>query len=387
MNAPVNINSLEVGYDVPALPGMSEEDLLQVTGSPALDGEAGFRSAERLWARPTAEVNGMGSGYQGEGSKTVLPAEATVKLSFRLVPDQDPMRFWSAPGSLRGGLDPLRYQFGARLLSEDGAAVDERRAAKQAQIHDGLAQHTQGSVSWGAREMILQLAESAPIVGMVLHLRSANSRDTWPDRVTLELSPDGQSWSPAFDVRPTASDLPQYFVLDTPVTAGFARLIRHGCRKAPDCAVTTLADIGLVAEPGWRFANPVNIADPALGGHLVYARELGGSEREERIFGGDWNSGLLIADKRPAKLSRATDRRGNRVEAVLAFHETRAARIRARWRRHRARRTSSRTWTLHPPSWIWPVCPCPPSSSATTRSGPAATASARRRSRRPEASS
>ncbi|MEJ2308052.1 MAG: VWA domain-containing protein [Gammaproteobacteria bacterium] len=252
-----------------------------------------------------------------------------------LVPDQGPMRFWSAPAALRGGLDPLRYQFGARLLSEDGAAVDERRAADQAHIHDGLAQHTRASVSWRTREMILQLTEPAPIVGMFLHLRSANSRDTWPDRVTVELSPDGHVWSPAFDVRPTASDRPQYFVLDAPVTAGFARLIRHGCRNDPDCPATTLADIGLVADPGWRFATPVNIADPGLGGHVVYARELGGSDRGEKIFGGNWNAGLLTADKRPARLSRATARRGNRVEAVLAFHETRAARIRAiEWQAH-----------------------------------------------------
>lgn len=72
------------------VPGVSDEDFLEVTGSPGLFGEAGYSSAERTWARPTAEVNGIGGGYQGEGSKTVLPAEAMAKFSFRLVPDQEP---------------------------------------------------------------------------------------------------------------------------------------------------------------------------------------------------------------------------------------------------------------------------------------------------------
>ncbi|GHC41103.1 dipeptidase [Roseibacillus persicicus] len=72
------------------VPGVSESDLLEVTGSPAVFGEAGFSSAERLWARPTCEVNGMWGGYQGEGSKTVLPSYACFKLSCRLVPDQEP---------------------------------------------------------------------------------------------------------------------------------------------------------------------------------------------------------------------------------------------------------------------------------------------------------
>lgn len=70
--------------------GDGDAETLALTGSPALFGEPGFTERERRWARPTAEVNGIGGGYQGEGSKTVIPRQAFVKLSFRLVPDQDP---------------------------------------------------------------------------------------------------------------------------------------------------------------------------------------------------------------------------------------------------------------------------------------------------------
>jgi acetylornithine deacetylase/succinyl-diaminopimelate desuccinylase-like protein len=62
------------------------------TGAPALFGEKGYTTLERIWVRPTCEVNGLLSGYTGEGSKTVLPAYAMAKVSCRLVPDQDPHR-------------------------------------------------------------------------------------------------------------------------------------------------------------------------------------------------------------------------------------------------------------------------------------------------------
>jgi acetylornithine deacetylase/succinyl-diaminopimelate desuccinylase-like protein len=61
-------------------------------GVPGLSGEEGYSTLERLWIRPTCEVNGLLSGYTGEGAKTVLPAKAMAKVSFRLVPDQSPAR-------------------------------------------------------------------------------------------------------------------------------------------------------------------------------------------------------------------------------------------------------------------------------------------------------
>jgi acetylornithine deacetylase/succinyl-diaminopimelate desuccinylase-like protein len=61
-------------------------------GAPKLSGESGYSTLERVWARPTFEVNGMLGGFTGEGAKTVIPAVAMAKVSMRLVPDQDPDR-------------------------------------------------------------------------------------------------------------------------------------------------------------------------------------------------------------------------------------------------------------------------------------------------------
>jgi len=61
-------------------------------GVPKLFGESGYTTLERIWARPTFEVNGLLSGFTGEGAKTVLPAVAMAKVSMRLVPNQHPDR-------------------------------------------------------------------------------------------------------------------------------------------------------------------------------------------------------------------------------------------------------------------------------------------------------
>ncbi|MHA3773922.1 dipeptidase [Verrucomicrobiota bacterium sgz303538] len=69
---------------------LNDAEIQKLTGVPELRGEAGFTPLERVWARPTAEVNGIGGGFQGKGTKTVIPREAFAKLTFRLVPNQVP---------------------------------------------------------------------------------------------------------------------------------------------------------------------------------------------------------------------------------------------------------------------------------------------------------
>lgn len=80
---------------IAALP-FDEDELMRRLGVTALVGEAGYSAMERISIRPTIEVNGMWGGFQGEGSKTVIPAQAHVKLSCRLVPNQDPQKIASA---------------------------------------------------------------------------------------------------------------------------------------------------------------------------------------------------------------------------------------------------------------------------------------------------
>ncbi len=70
--------------------GFDEAGFKADLGIAEVAGEAGYSTLERRWARPTCEVNGLVSGYTGVGPKTIVPSKATVKITCRLVPDQDP---------------------------------------------------------------------------------------------------------------------------------------------------------------------------------------------------------------------------------------------------------------------------------------------------------
>ena len=128
-------------------------------GAPA--GETGRSVLEQIWSRPTAEVNGLIGGYTGEGFKTVIPARASAKVSFRLVGDQDPARVREAfrayvrakvPADCRvefaphGGSPALR-------LPHDGAILARARGA----LRD----------EWGIEPALVGSGGSIPVVGML----------------------------------------------------------------------------------------------------------------------------------------------------------------------------------------------------------------------------
>lgn len=123
-----------------------------------LPGEPGYSLLERVWARPTLDVNGIGSGYQGEGSKTVIPAKAFFKFSMRLVPNQDPDRIFELAKDYLEAIKPEGYRMEViHLGSGRPVSTDLHSAAMQAA---GRAVQQ----AWGKPPVFNRMGGSVPIV-------------------------------------------------------------------------------------------------------------------------------------------------------------------------------------------------------------------------------
>ncbi len=107
------------------LPFSEERFLADEVGSSRLTGERDRTVLERVWSRPTFEVHGIGGGFTGAGAKTVIPATATAKVSFRLVPKQDPDRVVAAFRKWVAENTPAGIRTEVRVLSASpGLVVD-----------------------------------------------------------------------------------------------------------------------------------------------------------------------------------------------------------------------------------------------------------------------
>jgi acetylornithine deacetylase/succinyl-diaminopimelate desuccinylase-like protein len=140
---------------------MTDEGWKAMTGAPGLWGEAGYTTLERVGARPTLEINGLVSGFIGEGAKTVLPAKALAKLSCRLVPEQN-------PAAIKGMLEqylsenaPDTVTWCVRELSHGPGALMDRHSAPVTAAAKALKD------VFGAEPVFRREGGSIPVVGVL----------------------------------------------------------------------------------------------------------------------------------------------------------------------------------------------------------------------------
>jgi len=140
---------------------LDETFYLEQTGAPELFGETGYTAYERVGARPTLEVNGLLSGYTGEGSKTVLPAKAMAKISMRLVPDQNPDEVYkqfkryleeNAPPTIRWELEDL---------NQGDAAITDCNMPGVVALSQAM------EATWGKKPVYKREGGSVPVVAQM----------------------------------------------------------------------------------------------------------------------------------------------------------------------------------------------------------------------------
>jgi acetylornithine deacetylase/succinyl-diaminopimelate desuccinylase-like protein len=148
---------------------LSDAKLKKMIGAPRLFGERGFSPTEQRSARPTFEINGLTSGYQGEGSKTIVPAWARAKITCRLVPNQDPAHIRKkvlahlkkiCPPTVRMEIEAGHGAEAYRVSPDGPLAQASLRALKQA---------------FGAEPVLMREGGSIPIVNQFKKILGADS--------------------------------------------------------------------------------------------------------------------------------------------------------------------------------------------------------------------
>jgi acetylornithine deacetylase/succinyl-diaminopimelate desuccinylase-like protein len=137
----------------------SDDVLRADTGAPGPFGEKGYTTLERMWARPTCDVNGLWSGYQGEGAKTIIPATAGAKVSMRLVPDQKPEKIAAAFKQYVREIAPAGVEVEVQYLHGAQAVMVPRDSEM---VQAGMRAMATG---FGKTPVFIREGGSIPIVG------------------------------------------------------------------------------------------------------------------------------------------------------------------------------------------------------------------------------
>ncbi|MCC6487005.1 MAG: dipeptidase [Candidatus Hydrogenedentes bacterium] len=148
---------------------LTDDEWKVIAGARELWGEAGYSVLERIGARPTLEVNGMLSGFTGEGSKTVLPAKAMAKLSMRLVADQDEAEIHGQLCRYLEAHAPKTVEWELRELTHGRGAIMDRHSHYMQAALNAL------ETVYGSKPVFKREGGSVPVVGMMQQKLKADS--------------------------------------------------------------------------------------------------------------------------------------------------------------------------------------------------------------------
>jgi acetylornithine deacetylase/succinyl-diaminopimelate desuccinylase-like protein len=148
---------------------IDESHFLEQTGVPYLYGESGYTANERTGARPTLDVNGLLSGFTGEGSKTVIPSWAMAKISTRLVPDQDHKEVYQQLLRYLEQKAPKDIRWEVKTLSGNPASISDRNNRGVQAMAKAL------ETVWGRRPYFKREGGSIPVVGEMQRLLGVES--------------------------------------------------------------------------------------------------------------------------------------------------------------------------------------------------------------------
>ncbi len=261
------------------------------------------------------------------GARAVTPdgRNASAYTDVRVSRDAlavDPVHAWNIPEALRGGLNVARFQFGGMIESKP--EPNNPSFDNLPKLIDGMVAISTGA-DWRMREdggplhITVDLAgdDSVPVAGFALNPLTAQYVHMTPHHVEFELSADGVEYTRVLSGKLDTVATDQFFVLDEPVPARYARLVLDDRWAGHIGAPLTLGEFKVIAAPGFDpfGGERPNLADLELGGHVVWSKPS--------ITTG-WDFAILTAAEDTHSVGVPAD---EPFEWVVAFHNNRAAQI------------------------------------------------------------
>ena len=146
-----------------------DESFCASVGASAPHGEAGYTTLERRWARPTCDINGIFGGYQGEGPKTIVPSQATAKITCRLVPDQNPEQLTDSLEQFLREQAPAGVRLEFQSYHGAPASICDTSSPYMAAAREAL---TEG---FGTEPVLIREGGSIPVVGSLKQFLSVDT--------------------------------------------------------------------------------------------------------------------------------------------------------------------------------------------------------------------